>query len=98
MTKTLLAGVAVLSVLSASAAHASFTQCAVREDTETLNRPGGNHDPRWASPKKGDRVALRDAFKDWVFITWFPYEGGGYEYGWLSRSVLINCHVHEGTP
>jgi hypothetical protein len=50
--KKLLMTAATLIAL-ATPAMASYTGCFVKENTEILNRPGGNSDPRWSNLKKG---------------------------------------------
>ena len=95
--KRMLITVAALALLW-TAAHASYTECIVKQDTETLNRPNGTHDPRWSNLSKGERVAIRDVFQDWAFVTFYTDRAEGYEYGWLPRSVLTSCKMREGTP
>jgi hypothetical protein len=91
--KKLLAAAVVVAFATPS--HAIYTECTVTKDTETMNRPGGRHEPRWPNLKKGGSIAIRDIFQDWVFVTYFTDQ---YEYGWVPRNALINCQSREGTP
>jgi hypothetical protein len=90
--KKLLLSVAIV-VAFAPPSHAIYTECTVKKDTMTLNRPGGNHEPRWSNLEEGETVAIRDVFQNWVFVTY-----SGDEYGWVPRNALINCQKMEGTP
>jgi hypothetical protein len=73
----LLTTVTALSVLAAlsSPSHAVYTGCTVKKDTDLVNRPGGNSDPRWPTLQRGEDVAIRDVFRDWVFVTYFTKRG-----------------------
>jgi hypothetical protein len=93
MNRLLLAAGVVMAFATSS--HAAHTACTVKQDTATLNRPGGNQEPRWPRLQKGEEIAIRDIFQDWAFITFFIDD---YEYGWVPRNVLINCQLKEGTP
>jgi hypothetical protein len=87
--------IAAVVVAFATPSHAIYTECIVKKDTETLNRPGGHREPRWPGLQKGENVAIRDIFQDWVFVTYFSDQ---YEYGSVPRNVLVNCQAKEGTP
>jgi hypothetical protein len=88
--------IAALSLAMQAPAQAVYTECSVTKDTSIVNRPNGNADPRWSSLKKGDKVAIRDIYQDWRFV--FFRDLGENQYGWLPKSVLINCERQEGTP
>ena len=94
MRKLLLATAAVVAFATAS--HASYTECIVQKDTDLVTRPGGPPEPRWSPLEKGEKVAIRDTYRDWVFVVHFVDDRG--DYGWLPRNTLINCQAKEGTP
>jgi hypothetical protein len=77
-------------------AHAFYTECTVRKTVDAVNRPGGSADPRWLPLERGAKVAIRDTYQDWIFVT---YVGEAhYEYRWLPRSAVDHCASQEGTP
>jgi hypothetical protein len=94
MKKLLLATAAVVAFTTPS--YAFYTECTVQKDTDRVNRPGGGTEPRWASLEKGEKVAIRDTYRDWVFVTYFVDDR--YEYGWVPRNSLGNCQAKDGTP
>ena len=94
MKKLLLATAAV--VASSAPSYASYTECTVRKDTDLVNRPGGLTEPRWSPLEKGGKVAIRDTYRDWVFVVHFVDDRG--EYGWVPRNALVTCQAKDGTP
>jgi hypothetical protein len=92
ITKTLMA----VGIAFATPAHAFYTECTVQADTQPVNRPGGNTEPRWSPLEKGDKVAIRDTYQDWVFV--YRYQDESAHYYWVRRNVLRNCREQEGTP
>ncbi len=96
---------AVLALVITSAlvtpSQAFYTECAVRADTDLVNRPNGTADPRLGSLEKGAKVGFRDSYRDefhrewWFVVHW---EGDRDQYGWVLRTILRDCHGHEGTP
>jgi len=75
---------------------ASYTECVALKETELVNRPRGRTDPRWPPLDKGNKVAIRDTYRDWAFVVHFVDDRD--EYGWVPRSALTNCKTREGTP
>ncbi len=49
-----------------------------------------------AGLRRADKVAIRKAYRDWVFVVHFIESKD--EYGWVQRSALVNCQAKEGTP
>lgn len=96
MKKVLLTAAALTAV--PALAHASYTECTVPKETELANRPGGQTDPRWLPIEKGQKVAIRDTYRDWVFVVHFDKDSGGSAYGWVQRNDLANCRAKDGTP
>jgi hypothetical protein len=96
MKKQLLLAAAAL-VSFATPSHAFYTECTVKKDIEAMDRPHGITMGRWSPLKKGEKVAVRDTYQDWVFVLHFP-DGGQGEYGWVPRNILDNCKSQEGTP
>ncbi|NOJ39072.1 hypothetical protein [Bradyrhizobium australiense] len=96
MKKLLLAAAALIALPVAS--HAAYTECTVPKETELANRPGGQTEPRWLPIEKGQKVAIRDTYRDWVFVVHFGKDSGESVYGWVQRSDLANCRAREGTP
>jgi hypothetical protein len=94
MKRLLLAAAAVAAFATPS--YASYTECAVQKDTDMVNRPGGSTDPRWSPLEKGNKVAIRDTYRDWVFVVHFVDDRS--EYGWVPRDALVKCQPREGTP
>jgi hypothetical protein len=94
MLKFLLAGAAVIALISP--ASASYTECRVAKDTELANRPGGQIEPRYLPVNKGDKIAFRDKYQDWWFVMHAIEERT--DYGWLPENVLTRCKKMDGTP
>jgi hypothetical protein len=91
----------------ARAAYASYTGCVVQKDTQAVTRPGGDvHEPRWSMLEKGEAVAIRDTYKDWVFVLHHASDKEGSdsdsipssEWGWIPHNVLGSCDTFDGTP
>jgi hypothetical protein len=102
MRKLLLAAAAGLAF--PATANASFTECATLKETALATRPGGPTEPRWSPVEKGNAVAIRDTYRDWVFVVHYIPSGEGDEktvttqYGWLPRKTLNRCKQMDGTP
>ena len=87
---------AALVALVPTSSRAFYTECSVQKDIELANRPGGQTEPRWVPLEKGNKVAIRDTYQDWVFV--LHWTGDSSEYGWLPRNALASCRPKEGTP
>jgi hypothetical protein len=94
MKRSLIAAALLLSLTAPS--HAFFTECTAKQETTLLNRPGGDTEPRWSPIAKGDTAAIRDTYRDWVFVV--HYIGEHAEYGWVPHGALVNCQPKDGTP
>lgn len=87
---------AAIMMASTAPLQAFYTECTVQKDTAAANRPSGNTEPRWPLFENGQKVAIRDIYRDWVFVT--RVDNDRYEYGWIPRDVLRNCQRRDGTP
>ncbi|MCP1762373.1 hypothetical protein [Bradyrhizobium japonicum] len=96
MKKSLLAAAAMFAFPAIS--HASYTECTMPKETELANRPGGQTEPRWLPIEKDQKVAIRDTFRDWVFVVHFDKDSGESVYGWVQRNDLASCRAKDGTP
>jgi hypothetical protein len=93
---------AVLAVPTPS--HASYTECVALKEITLATRPGGDTEPRWSPVEKGNAVAIRDVYRDWVFVIHHNTYGEGdsktveTQYGWLPRKAISGCRQMDGTP
>jgi hypothetical protein len=88
---------AALALLT-TGAQAFWTECTVNKEIDAVDRPHGeNGSPRWETLAKGTKIALRDTYQDWAFVS-HRRDEGNEEYGWVPRGILSNCKPQEGTP
>lgn len=84
--------------------QAAFTECTTLKEIALATRPGGGTEPRWLPVEKGNAVAIRDIYRDWVFVVHYIQSGEGddktvtTQYGWLPRKVINGCKQQDGTP
>lgn len=73
------------------------------KETSFYRMPGGSIEPRFTLAMRGDKVALKDQYKNWHFVLHYigKHPGGtvdSVEYSWIAANVLADCRNMEGTP
>jgi hypothetical protein len=96
MASALGAAVLAATIIITTPAQASFTECTVKKGIDILNRPDGHLEGRFTPLEKGEKVAIRDTYQDWVFVLHFVTDHN--EYGWIKRNSVDSCKAMDGTP
>jgi hypothetical protein len=96
----------MMAVAAINPANAIYTQCTVRQEIKTLDRPGGNTISRLPPLAIGEKVTIISVYNsktnkggsgpyDWVFIG-HRYVDDEQQRGWVPANALSNCQPMDG--